>query len=38
LNRLDFFRSRFFWKGDSERKSIDWLSGVWFADQKTKGD
>jgi hypothetical protein len=38
LKRLDFFRSRFFWQGDSEKKNIDWLSGVSFTAQKTKGD
>ena len=24
LHRLDYYRSRFFWQGDSEKKNIDW--------------
>ena len=36
LHRLDYFRSRFFWQGDSERENIDWLNGVWFAVPRTK--
>jgi hypothetical protein len=38
LSWLDFFRSRFFWQGDSEKKSMDRPSGVCFVAQKTKGD
>jgi hypothetical protein len=34
LNRLDLFRSKFFWQGD--KKNIDWLNRVLFIVPKTK--
>jgi hypothetical protein len=37
LKIQDYFRSRFFWKGDRERKkNIDWLTRVWFVALNTK--
>jgi hypothetical protein len=35
LHRLDYYRSRFFGQGDSEKK-IAWLNGLWFVHPKIK--
>jgi hypothetical protein len=34
LHRLDYYRSRFFWQGDSEKSSINSLNRVWFVHLK----
>jgi hypothetical protein len=38
LEKLDYYRSRFFWQGDSHKKSIGSQNGVLFIDQMIKGD
>jgi hypothetical protein len=36
LHKLDYYRSRFFWRGDSEKKNIDWLNRVLCVLLKTR--
>jgi hypothetical protein len=38
LHRLNYFQSRFFEQGDSEKRSIGWQNEMRFANQKIKGD
>jgi hypothetical protein len=34
LHKLDYYRYRVFWQGDSVKKNISWLSGVWNIDSR----
>lgn len=37
LERIDYFRSRFFWQGDNhKKKSIDLLDGISYVNQKNR--
>ena len=38
LQRLDYFRSRFFWQSDNEKRNIAWLGGILYVGPKVKGD
>ncbi|WVZ82931.1 hypothetical protein U9M48_030134 [Paspalum notatum var. saurae] len=38
LKKLDYFRSRFYWQGDEQKKNIDLLSGPSCACLRTKVD
>ena len=37
LEKIDYYRSRFFWQGDHNKKSIDLHVGIFFVNLKTKG-
>ena len=37
LKKLDFYRSRFFWQSDQDKKNIGLQNGVSSAVQRTKG-
>lgn len=36
LEKIDYYRSRFFWQGDHHKKSIDLHVGIFFVNLKTK--
>ena len=38
LKKLNFYRSRFFWQVDGQKKNIDYLNGIYYVDQKNKVD
>jgi hypothetical protein len=37
LEKIEYYRSQFFWQNDSKRKNIDSQSGAYFANQRIKG-
>jgi hypothetical protein len=37
VEKLDYYRSRFFWQCDEHKKNIDWLSGVFYVNRRVLG-
>ncbi len=36
LQKIDYYRSRFFWQGDDHKKSTDLLDGISFVNPKIR--